>query len=49
MKNEYLAILISLEWEMIPMAKRLEFEVTNNQAEYEACIYGLEVLQNMEA
>ena len=25
-------ILISLEGEMIPMAKRLKFEVTNNQA-----------------
>ena len=40
-------ILISLEGEMILMAKRLEFEVTNNQAEYEACIFRLEVLQNM--
>ena len=29
------------------MAKRLEFEVTNNQAEYEACIFGLEVLRNV--
>ena len=29
---------------MILMAKRLEFEVTNNQAEYEACIFGLEAL-----
>ena len=37
-------ILISPEVEMIPMVKRLEFEVTNNQAEYEACIFGLEAL-----
>ena len=37
-------ILISPEGEMIPMAKRLEFEVTNNQSEYEACIFGLEAL-----
>ena len=37
-------ILISLKGEMILMSKRLEFEVTNNQAEYEACIFGLEVL-----
>ena len=37
-------ILISLEGKMIPMAKRLEFEVTNNQAEYEDCIFGLEAL-----
>ena len=38
------AILISPEGETIPMAKRLEFEVTNNQAEYEACIFRLEAL-----
>ena len=37
-------ILISPKGEMIPMAKRLEFKVTNNQAEYEACIFGLEAL-----
>ena len=29
------------------MAKRLELEVTNNQAEYEACIFGLEVLRSV--
>ena len=39
-------ILISSKGEMISMAKRLEFEVTNNQAEYETCIFGLEALQN---
>ena len=38
-------ILITLEGEMIPMDKRLEFEVTKNQAEYEACIFGLEALR----
>ena len=37
-------ILILPKGEMIPMAKRLEFKVTNNQAEYEACIFGLEAL-----
>ena len=37
-------ILISPEGETIPMAKRLEFEVTNNQLEYKACIFGLEAL-----
>ena len=37
-------ILITSEGEMIPMAKKLEFEVTNNQAEYEACIFGLKAL-----
>ena len=42
-------ILISPEGEMIPMAKRLEFEVTNNQAEYEACIFGLEALRSVGA
>ena len=34
-------ILITPEGEMISMVKRLGFEVTNNQAEYEACIFGL--------
>ena len=42
-------ILISLEEEMILMAKRLEFEVTNNQAVYEACSFGLEALWNVGA
>ena len=37
-------ILVMPEGEMIPMAKKLEFEVTNNQVEYEACIFGLEAL-----
>ena len=37
-------ILTSPKGEMIPMAKRLEFEFTNNQAKYEACIFGLEAL-----
>ena len=42
-------ILMSPEGEMIPIARRLEFEVTNNQAEYEACIFGLETLQSAGA
>ena len=42
-------IFISPEGEMILMAKRLEFKVTNNQAEYEACIFGLEALQSAGA
>ena len=42
-------ILVTLEGEMIPMVKRLEFEVTNNQAEYKACIFGLEVLRSVGA
>ena len=42
-------ILISPEGKTIPMAKRLEFEVTNNQAKYEACIFGLEALRSAGA
>ena len=42
-------ILISPEGEMIPMAKKLEFEVTNNQAEYKTCIFGLEALRSVGA
>ena len=42
-------ILITPEEEMIPMAKSLEFEVTNNQAEYEACIFCLEALHSVGA
>ena len=42
-------ILITPEGKMIPMVKRLEFEVTNNQAKYEACIFGLEAMRSVEA
>ena len=35
-------ILVMPEGETIPMAKKLDFKVTNNMAEYEACIYGVE-------
>ena len=35
-------ILVTPEGETIPMAKKLDFRVTNNVAEYEACIYGVE-------
>ena len=31
-----------LEGETIPMAKKLDFKVTNNMAEYETCIYEVE-------
>ena len=37
-------ILISPEGKVIPIVKRLEFKVTNNQAEYEAYIFRLEAL-----
>ena len=36
-------ILVTLERETILMAKKLDFKVTNNMAECEACIYGVEV------
>ena len=36
------AILVTLEKETIPMAKKLDFKITNNMAEYETCIYGME-------
>ena len=42
-------IIITLEEKIIPMAKRLEFEVINNQAEYETCIFGLEALRSVRA
>ena len=35
-------ILVTPEGETIPMAKKLDFKVTNNMAKYEACIYGVE-------
>ena len=35
-------LLISPEGSHIPLAFKLNFEVTNNQSEYEACIVGME-------
>ena len=35
-------ILITPEGETIPMVKKLNFKVTNNMAEYEVCLYGVE-------
>ena len=35
-------ILVTPEGKTIPMAKKLDFKFTNNMAEYEACIYGVE-------
>ena len=37
-------ILATPEGETICMAKNLDFKVTNNMAEYEACIYGVEAV-----
>ena len=35
-------LLVSLNEEHIPISMKLDFDVTNNAAEYEACILGLE-------
>ena len=35
-------ILVMPEGGIIPMAKKLDFKVTNNMAEYEVCIYRVE-------
>ena len=37
-------IIVTPEGEVLPLAKRLMFLVTNNIVEYEACIFGLETL-----
>ena len=42
-------ILVTPEGEMIPMAKRLEFQVTNNQAKYETYIFRLKALRSIGA
>ena len=36
--------MLTLENEVIPIAKKLAFRVTNNEVEYEACMMGMEVL-----
>ncbi|XP_075665437.1 uncharacterized protein LOC142635108 [Castanea sativa] len=40
-------LLITLEGSHIPLAIKFNFEVTNNIAEYEACISEMEALQEM--
>ena len=30
--------MLTLENDVIPLAKKLEFQVMNNEAEYEACV-----------
>ena len=40
-------LLITLEGSQIPLAIKLNFEATNNMAEYEACITGMEALQEL--
>ena len=40
--------MITPEGSHIPLAVKLNFEATNNMAEYEACITGMEALQELE-
>ena len=40
-------MLVSLEGNLIPLSFKLEFEVTNNVAEYEALILGIKTTKNM--
>ena len=40
-------ILITHKGSHIPLAIKLNFEATNNMAEYEACIAGMEALQDL--
>ena len=40
--NRIGVLLITLEGSRIPLAVKLNFEATNNMAEYEACITGME-------
>ena len=37
-------ILLTLEGEVVPIAKKLAFRVTNTEAEYEACALRMEAL-----
>ena len=37
-------ILLTLEGEVVPIAKKLAFRVTNNEAEYEVCPLQMEAL-----
>ena len=39
--------MITLDGFHIPLAIKLNFETTNNMAEYEACIAGMEALQEL--
>ena len=41
-------LLITLKGSHIPLAVKLNFEVTNNMAEYETCIVGKEALRELK-
>ena len=36
--------MLILKNEVIPIAKKLAFQVTNNEVEYKACVLGMEAL-----
>ena len=40
-------LLITPKGSHIPLAVKLNFEATNNMAEYEACITGMEALRDL--
>ena len=42
-------LLIALDNSRIPLAFKLRFRVSNNEAEYEACIAGLDVALELGA
>ena len=42
-------VLVSPEQEMMLLSKRLTFPITNNGAEYEACLFGLDALLKVGA
>ena len=37
-------IVVTPKGEILPLAKRLMFPITNNMADYEVCIFGIETL-----
>ena len=44
-RAEIEVILLTPEGEVVPIAKKLAFRVTNNEAEYKACALEMEVLR----
>lgn len=42
-------LLITPDGSHIPIAVKLNFEATNNMAEYEACTVGMEALRELRA
>ena len=46
--NEIGLLLITPKGSHIPLAIKLNFVATNNMVEYEACIFGMEALQELK-